>query len=407
MAESVQVAAVYEPAEPEATPPPALPTPSPVPIPTPTPAPTPAPPVVYETTLAFVGDLMVHQAQLDFAYQRETGDYDFNESFQEVAALFASNGLTIGNLETTLPGPEGGYSCFPLFGAPDAFAEALKNAGFGLLSTANNHSLDKREAGLLRTLRVLDEAGIGHVGTYASQAERDTIRILNVDGIRFAFLSYSYSTNSLPIPKGKPYLINLIDDALIFSDIERAKKLHPDFIIILPHMGYEYETHTREHIRAQVRRWFEAGADMVLGHHPHVLQPFEMVEIQNPDGNTRTCFAAYSLGNFVSGQRTVPRDAGIIVRLHVQKTSGQAAKLMGISYIPTWVQFTDHHGRRSIKVLPVYEALADFADQNRMKLRPQDATRLRQVHHETAKRLLNADIALSDIQPEYWFYENE
>ena len=128
---------------------------------------------IKEFRLTAVGDLMVHTWQLNDAYNKETGEYDFSNDFEMVEKYLKPSDYTVGNLETVFGGKEIGYSDYPMFNTPDTFGTAIKEAGFDLLTTANNHSLDKREAGLLRTLDVLDELGMEHIGTYRSQEERD------------------------------------------------------------------------------------------------------------------------------------------------------------------------------------------------------------------------------------------
>ena len=150
-----------------------------------------AEPIIKTVKLAMVGDIMVHDYQYNEAYDPATGTYDFMHNFQDVKKYFAGNDLVIGNLELTFGGPNRPYSSFPCFNTPDSFLDAVQDAGFNLLITANNHCMDTGQAGLIRTLDKLDEAGISHFGTYRSQEERVAILYRDVNGIRFAFLSYT------------------------------------------------------------------------------------------------------------------------------------------------------------------------------------------------------------------------
>lgn len=351
--------------------------------------------------ISAVGDLMAHKWQLDDAYDKATDTYDFNYSFKNIKQYLSDADLTIGNFETVVGGKELGYSDFPRFNVPDAYAAAVKNAGFDLLTTANNHCNDKWEKGILRTLDVLDSLGLDHVGTYKSQEERDTVLIKQIKGIKFAFLSYTYGTNGLPLTPDKPYLANIMSEQLIKEDIQRAKALSPDFIVVLPHMGNEYATAPNKIFENWVNFMFESGADIVLASHPHVLQKAEFVKIKNADGTERTCFAAYSLGNFVSSQRTIPRDAGVILNLHFEKAKGEKAVLKDVSYIPTWVKFYNAKGQYDITVLSVYDALTAHSSGRNTDLRQSDINRLKAVHAEIAKTFLNKQIPLTEIKNEY------
>lgn len=190
-------------------------------------------------TLSVVGDIMCHAPQ--FEYARVSKDsFDFNPVFRYVAKNLSESDFTFGNLETVTAGKEAKYSGYPMFNSPSALLDALKNAGFDLLITSNNHSLDRGESGIRKTINELKSRDINYTGTHLSQADRDSIRVFNIKNISIAFLAYSYGTNGNPIPIGKSYLINLIDLNLIKEDISRAKKLKPDLVLVYFHFGEEY-----------------------------------------------------------------------------------------------------------------------------------------------------------------------
>jgi len=377
-----------------------MPSPSPDPTPSPSPSPTPEPtpdPTPDTVKMSITGDLMCHMWQMDNARQPD-GSYDFHYAFQHVKPYLSDADLTVGNLETTFAGADIGHSGYPMFNAPDALGEALRDAGFDLLSTANNHSNDKREAGILRTLEVLDTLGISHVGTYASQEDRDTILIKEINGMTFAFISYSYSTNGIPLAAGKPYLCNLLDDGTALAeDIRRARALDPDFVIVMPHMGDEYALTPRQVYRDWADLMFDAGADIILASHPHVLQPAEFRRHTDENGVTRDCFIIYSLGNFISSQRDVPRDAGLILNLYFKREPGEKATLDRVGFMPTWVKFVNAAGAYDITVYTVHDLLSDTSD-----LRGKDITRLRNVLSETTKIYLGESVPLEEMQEEYF-----
>jgi len=376
-----------------------IPTPPPTPEPTPTPTPEPTPTVV---KLSVTGDLMCHRWQYDHAQQAD-GTYDFNYAFQWVKPYLSDADWTIGNLETVFGGPKIGNRDYPMFNTPDAYGDALKNAGFDLLSTANNHSNDAWEAGILRTLEQLDALGIDHVGTYASQEARDKIYIKEIEGMTFAFVSYTYGTNGLPLTTGKPYLCNIMGNGKeLAADIRRARAMNPDFVIVMPHMGNEYELAPKQVFRDWADLMFDAGADIILASHPHVLQPAEFLRREDENGVMRDCFIAYSLGNFFSSQRTTPRDAGVIMNLYFERAPEEDAKprLARVGIIPTWVKFTDDTGAYDIAVLTVRDALWD-PEGGGDKLPPKDMARLWDVHKETTKMLLGESVPDEDVQLEY------
>ncbi len=351
--------------------------------------------------LAAVGDLMVHTWQLNDAYDKHSGEYNFNRSFDRISDFIQEADYAVGNLETTFAGAKAGYSDFPIFNTPDAFGEAIKGAGFDFLTTANNHCNDKRENGILRTLDVLDKLGFEHSGTFRSQDERDRIFIKDIDGISFAFLTYTYGTNGIPLTNGKPYLANILDKDLVVSDIKRAKAMNPDFVVVMPHMGTEYSEGPDNYAKTYVNIMLEAGADIVLASHPHVLQPVEFVNVTDENGNVRTCFVAYSLANFISSQRTLPRDAGMILNLYFEKPYNQKATLTQVSVIPTWVQFINAKGVYDIKVLPVHEVIEKLGKNEDTGLRQKDINRIKQVQKEVTAKVLGYAIPMEQAQSEY------
>lgn len=335
---------VPQPEPPAETPPPAETMPAPT---------EPAPPEEIHYRLTAVGDLMCHKLQYEAAYGKD--GYDFAPTFAHIASAFADSDLVVGNLETTFAGPEKTYSEYPTFNTPDSFARALKDMGLDVALTANNHSLDRRFYGLSRTLDVLDAAGLAHTGTFRSP-EEDRILLVDRDGLRIAFLAYSYGTNGIAFDKGRAYSLNLIDEALIRSDIAAARDLSPDLIVVGLHFGQEYQQQPNEKQQALAAACFDEGADIVLGTHPHVVQQQRLEEVTDRFGVTKRRFVAYSLGNFISAQRTAPRDAGVITHLDLVK-SGDRTEIRQVTTLPTWVDQSTGAGRSMFRVLPVREAL--------------------------------------------------
>ena len=355
-------------------------------------------PVVKTVKLAVVGDIMVHDYQYNEAYDPTTGEYDFMHNFQDVKKYFAGNDLVIGNLELTFGGPDRPYASFPCFNTPDSFLDAVKDAGFNLLTTANNHSMDTGKAGLIRTLDKLDAYGIEHFGTYRSQEERDKIFYKDVNGIRFAFLSYTYGTNGIPVPDS--YLVNLIEEDTMVPDIQEARK-HADVVVVMPHMGNEYESYPRDIFVDWADMMFEAGADIVLASHPHVLQKMEYRKVDHGNG-IHDGFLIYSLGNFISSQTTPPRNASIILHLTVEQVGDEAPNVTEVSFVPIWTQFRNASDENEFVVRSVYERLSLSQGEKDAQIRKKDQKRLEEIHQETASFLLGREVPLSEMQEEYF-----
>lgn len=290
---------------------------------------------VINVTISAVGDLMCHSLQYKYA-KLENGGYDFNPFFKFVKKYFENSDFVLGNLETVTAGRSFGYSTYPLFNSPDEYITALKNAGFNLLTTANNHALDKGKIGIIRTIEQLKKNNISYTGTFKSERDRDSIRIFNIKGIKIAFLAYSYGTNEIPVPKNSPYLINLIDTSLIHKDIKHARKNGAEIVLVYFHFGYQYSRKPNDFQKQIVNETINDGADIIIGGHPHVLQPVRYFKTRS--ATLQSGFVAYSMGNFISNQRDRYTDAGIILNINISKNIfNDSVYISNVSYTPTWV----------------------------------------------------------------------
>ncbi len=310
--------------------------------------------------LAAIGDAMCHSQNFKDAYQASTKNYDFSHVFTNIRQKVESADIAIGNLETTFAGEEKGYSGFPTFNTPDALGYALKDMGVDVLSTANNHSLDKGYSGIVRTLDVLDEAGISHMGTYRSLEEQNKILIKDVNGIKFAFLSFTYGTNGIPVPKGKEYCINLIDETLMKRQIDQATEEQVDVICVSMHWGDEYKIKQNKTQENLADFLFENGVDIILGSHPHVLEPMEKRTITLADGTTKDGFVIYSLGNFISAQKQENTRNTIILDLQITKNPEGKISIDKVEYTPLYVYDKGAGKPQRYKILDIRQTIANY-----------------------------------------------
>lgn len=287
-------------------------------------------------SISVVGDLMCHSPQFQYA-QVSKDSFDFSPVYRNVKKYLSSSDFTFGNLETVTAGKEkGGYTGYPFFNTPSSYISALKVVGFDLLVTANNHSLDRSEKGVLKTIDEIKSRNINYVGTYTSQRDRDSIRIFMIKGIRIAFLAYSYGTNGNPIPKGKNYLINLINYDLIEKDISSSKLNGAELVLVHFHFGEEYKREPVQFQKDVVNKTIELGADIIIGGHPHVLQPINFYKTKNEKLDSG--FVAYSMGNFFSNQQARYKDAGMILTINITKDLlNNKLEISEVNYLPTWV----------------------------------------------------------------------
>ncbi|MDY7009103.1 MAG: CapA family protein [Cyanobacteriota bacterium] len=327
-------------------------------LPVESPQPPQATPYVTEAKLIAVGDIMMHGMQIKSGYNSQTKTYSYQAFFTEVKNILSAGDWVIGNLETTLAGPESGYTGYPLFNAPATLADAIKWAGFNILTTANNHSLDRREKGLLKTLENLRDRDIYLVGTAASLAESQEILIVEKNEILMAFLAYTYGTNGIPIPQGKDYLVNLIDEQKIIQDITRAREKGADIVTVSLHFGAEYQRLPNTEQKQLVENLVNGGADIILGSHPHVVQPYKIFNVPSKNGDTRQAVAIYSMGNFISNQTKKYTNLGVIFQVNIQKSfPEETIEISGVEALPTWVHRYRKNGKLNFRVLPLEEVV--------------------------------------------------
>lgn len=311
-------------------------------------------------TLLFAGDLMQHGVQYKAALAAGGGKhYDYEECFRYVKEEIHSADVAIANFETTLAGGE--PSTYPHFNSPDSYLTACKDAGFDILLTANNHSVDTGAKGIRRTIERMDAEGIPHIGTYVDKEERNREYpyMLDTLGFRIALLCYTYGTNGIAVPK--PNIVNVIDTVQIRKDIQRARQQNPDCIIAFVHWGVEHALLPNTQQKTLADWMFRAGIDHVIGGHPHVVQPIEMREYPSAGGTKDKHLLVYSLGNFISNMPKPNNDGGLMVKMTLTKEfekmpAGEEPQshtfLSDASYGLTWVTRPVNSGRKNFRVYP-------------------------------------------------------
>lgn len=307
-------------------------------------------------TFSGVGDIMCHSTQFNYA-RVEKDSFDFKPVFSEIRPYLKKD-VVAGNLETVFAGDAHKYTGYPTFNTPDALLEGLRYAGFNLLYTANNHSYDRGKSGLKRTMKMAEKFGMETSGTNLSQSDRDSIKVKNINGIKTVHLAYSYSTNGIALPENESYLVNQIDTTQIRKDIAGAKEKEAELVIVYFHFGTEYKTTPSLYQREIVNKTIESGADIIIGSHPHVVQPVK--RFTSSKSFIDTGVVAYSLGNFISNQRWRYSDGGIVFSFSVEKDlTDNSIHLKRIEYLPFWVFKGVIEGDSRYVVLPEDEKVIE------------------------------------------------
>ncbi len=274
-------------------------------------------PEVSTAEFFFTGDALIHGTVWMDADQGN-GTYDFSGIVENVGRLAQGYDLKYYNQETILGGTELGLHGYPTFNSPQEVGDAMVNMGFGLVSTANNHSLDQGLTGIERSTeywkRQEAEHGVHMAGTYNSQEDHDRLDVYEINGITYTFLSWTYGCNGLTPPEGYEYIVNIYPDHVeeLLDQVRKADE-RSDVVIVAMHWGTEYSMEANDEQRELSQRLSEAGADIIVGNHPHVIQPIEWV-------NDHKTIVYYAMGNMVSAQIEEPNLVGMVGGVTIRKT---------------------------------------------------------------------------------------
>ena len=295
---------------------------------------------VRRARIVVAGDVMQHDEQLRAARQADSVTYNYDAMFRYVGERFREADVAVVNLETTLS-KDGPYSGYPTFRSPAALAEALHEAGIDVAALANNHCCDAGGRGVDATIAILEEVGISHIGVYRDSVDyrANNVHYFEHHNIRFALLNYTYGTNGIPTPNGR--IINRLDTVVMARDLASVSHDEVDFVVAYLHWGNEYERMPSPEQRAQAEFLKRHGVDIIIGSHPHVVQPVEVDSLGR--------ITIYSLGNFVSNQRTRYRDGGLVATIDVEIVDsvllGQclsSSKRLHLNLEPVWVHLPEY-----------------------------------------------------------------
>ena len=336
---------------------------------------TPSPEPYTTIILGSTGDIMCHLMQLKDAQHAADGDYEytldgdesyaFDHWFKFISPSLEYADLMIGNLETTIASDNSLLTGYPFFATPKDLLPSLQAAGFDVLVSGNNHILDKEQLGLISTVNALDEYGIYHTGAWASAESKNVPLVIDVKGVKIGIISATCSLNDqdrLLSQDEKSYMYTMTDDLNEISRlIALSKSYGADVIVVCPHWGYENSTMPDAQSIALAQEYIKSGADIVFAHHPHVLQPVDMVTVTLDDGTQREGIVFWSLGNFISNQMSdLEMLTGAIAYVGVTKNNSTGAiSLDYASYVPIWtyISYDRKTDTKSYCVLPVGEVL--------------------------------------------------
>ena len=296
----------------------------------------------YHLTLGMVGDALYHSGTYKDGLQKD-GTYNFDYQLETIKPIIANYDLAYYNQESILGGVPLGLSNYPRFNSPKEVGDAFINAGFDLVSLANNHTWDKGERGIINSLNYWQNKPVITSGSYDSFKAQETIPTYEKNNITYAFLSYTYGTNGISIPSGKEYLVNLFDYDKVTKDVISIRD-KVDIVLVAMHWGVEYTHNPTNEQRKQAEFLASLGVDVIIGSHPHVIQPIEHI------GKS---VVIYSLGNFISGQDGIAKRIGLLASLDIHKTIENNNTTITIDNIKGDLVYTYRtNNYRNFKVIP-------------------------------------------------------
>lgn len=350
-------------------------------------------------TLNAIGDIMAHSPQLNAQHDPTTNTYSFDNNYKYVSSYIKSADLSVANLETTLSGNSIPYSSYPTFNTPDSLADALKNAGVDIISTINNHTFDKGDLGVERTLEVLKSKNFDTIGTISNVNDNNYL-IKEVNGISLGITSFSYGElknntkylNGITVTDKSKNKLNIFDSANVdnaFNTINETLKFisDTDIQIIVLHWGNEYRRTPSQFQYDLARKLSDSGVDIIIGSHPHVVQPVDIITSTNGDNET---LVIYSLGNFISNQRrellgTPFTEDGLMVDIEITKDNGNTF-VSKVNCIPTWVNKYNEGSKLVYEVLPITNK-EDFSNLDSITLE-----KIKTSYNNTAAQVKQSDI---------------
>ena len=336
-----------------------------------------------------VGDLMMHKKQLEIAKQGD-GSYDFHPQYAMIADSLGSADYTIANLETTVGRYKNmAYSGFPMFNAPETYLDAVRDAGVDFLTLANNHMLDRYFDGMIHTVDLVDEWGFDHGGAYRTPAEQAAPVVVDVNGIKIGMLCYTQMTNGMERfcdRNPREFGIDYLNSKTFEADVQGLRNAGAEVIIAMPHWGQEYKRKPEANTVALAKKLVAAGVDVVLGSHPHMVQPVEYVTVETADGGTRTGLVAYSLGNFISNMAVQYTDSGIILDFTIREKQDGGFEIVDVGAVPVFC-WRSGSMIRALSSLKYYDEKPEGMDNGRYARMKASYRELRDLLDDSIKML--------------------
>ncbi len=359
-------------------------------------------------TIRMAGDVIVDWEMLQDSYNAVMDTYDFSPYLSLIGSTLSSADYTMINIEASLKRGKYGYSGYPQFTTPPAILQVLKEAGCDMITMCNNHMLDGYCDGIVESVGLIERAGMDHIGGFVDEEASNMPEIYEINGIRVGFVTYTQTTNSMEThcDDRYKYMVKYIKKAKFADDIARTRAAGAEVIVAVTHWGEEYERTPEATTANYAKELVAAGADVIIGGHPHMVQPAEYITATDASGRTRTALCVYSLGNFLSQHEARYTDSGIVFEFTIQENTDGSFSIVQPGYVPVYAwkwPVTDYEGNpvksareERKKKYPVYEIrvlpIAPYMETPPEGMDEEQHNRLRECWFETLEVMGNNNV---------------
>ncbi|MBR4442630.1 MAG: CapA family protein, partial [Clostridia bacterium] len=358
-------------------------------------------------TIRMAGDVIVDWEMLQGCYDKATDRYDFSPYFELIGTTLSSSDYTMINIEASLRKGKYGYSGYPQFTTPPAILQLLRNVGVDMITMCNNHMLDGYCDGIVESVSYVNDARLDHIGGYVDQEDSETPEIYEINGIRVGFVTYTQVTNDMEYKSDDryKYLVHYFKNAKFKDDIAKTRAAGAEVVVAVAHWGEEYKRSPESSTVSYAKQLAAAGADVIIGGHPHMVQPAEYITATDSSGNSHTALCIYSLGNFLSQHVAKYTDSGVVFEFTIQENTNGSFSIVEAGYVPVFVwkwPATDANGKTIMGTTkgrddkPVYNLrllpIARYMDNPPEGMSDEQYARMRECWFETLEVMNNSSV---------------
>lgn len=345
-----------------------------------------------QATIRMAGDVIIDTEMLEASYDKVMEYYNFDPYFEMIGDTLSRSDYTMINIEASLRKGKYGYSGYPQFTTPPVILDAVKKVGADMITMCNNHMLDGYCDGLVESVGLVEKAGLDHIGGYVDEADSNTPEIYEINGIKVGFVTYTHSTNSMEnhCDDRTKYLVNYFRSSNCATDIANARAAGAEVIVAVTHWGEEYKREPESSTRNLAKKLVAAGADIIIGGHPHMAQPMEYITATDANGQSRTALCLYSLGNFLSQHRVQYTDSGVVFEFTIQENTDGTFSIVNPGYVPVYVwTFKNGEGEDDYRVMPI----GNYLNNPPSGMSSEQINRMTECWNETLELMNNDSVA--------------